>query len=107
MGDFFSVDAMLLSGDRRFCRLRVVFGSRNGFRDTGLGEGSSKGEAGLWRLGDTARLRNGLLDDRLSSNPADAWSAVPEQTGQPKDKTAACMQNDDCEKVDETAISFT
>ena len=52
-------------------------GSRKGLRETGRwGGGSSKGETGLMgarpgeaRLGDTARLRKGLFDARLSVNP--------------------------------------
>jgi hypothetical protein len=43
--------------------------SRNGFRDTSRGE----------RVGEAARLRNGLLDDKLSVRPGDravetSWS---------------------------------
>lgn len=38
--------------------------SRNGLRDRGLAGGSSNGEAG-----DAARLRNGLLDERLRLRP--------------------------------------
>ena len=62
----------------------VLFaGSRHGFLDTGLG-GSSKGEAGLLggRDGDAApRLRNGLLDERLSVRPplADRWPGPRKQ----------------------------
>lgn len=40
--------------------------SRNGFRETGLGGGSSKGDAG-----DAARLRKGLFEERLRLKPAD------------------------------------
>jgi hypothetical protein len=41
--------------------------SRNGFRDTGRG-GGSKGECGCdpADVGDAVRLRNGLLEERLS-----------------------------------------
>jgi len=89
VGDFFSGGGILASGERRFCRLRVVFvvGSRKGFRDTGRAGGSSKGEAGLCRLGDTARLRKGLLDDRLSANPADGWAAVDNRSNQSANNT--------------------
>lgn len=97
---------------RRFCRLRVVLGSRKGFRETGRAGGSSKGEPGLWRLGDTARLRNGLFDDRLSSKPADAWSSIldagarqtSQSTGSNKRIHSSSGQsggvhvNDDCER---------
>ena len=113
VGDaFFSGGAILAVSVFRFCMLRVAFGSRNGFRDTGRGRGSSKGEAGLWRLGDTARLRKGLLDDRLSSNPADGWSSGDGANSQPtlsqvrtlnRDKTGGVHVYDDCKKVDETA----
>ena len=40
----------------------------NGFRDSGLEGGSSNGEAG--EAGDAARLRKGLLEDKLRLNPA-------------------------------------
>jgi hypothetical protein len=40
--------------------------SKNGFRDTGLG-GAVRGD----RVGEAARLRNGLLDDKLSDRPDD------------------------------------
>jgi len=42
-------------------------GSRKGLRDSGLGGGSSKGES--WEgetTGEAARLRKGLLEERLS-----------------------------------------
>lgn len=45
--------------------------SRNGFRETGRAGGSSKGEAG-----EAARLRKGLLDDRLRLRPAGACESV-------------------------------
>lgn len=38
--------------------------SKKGFRDTGRG-GASKGDVGLLRAGDAARLRKGLLEERL------------------------------------------
>lgn len=44
--------------------------SRNGLRDTGRGGGSSKGDAG-----DAARLRKGLLEERLRLRPADCWES--------------------------------
>jgi len=78
VGDcLFSID---MASDRMFCKLaRVVSaGSRNGFRDTGRGGGSSKGED---RAGDTARLRKGLFEERLSDKPADCWSKIPEKVG--------------------------
>lgn len=62
-------------------------GSKKGFVETGLaGGGSSKGERGgggekelgaVALFGEAARLRKGLLDERLSVNPADRpadWS---------------------------------
>jgi hypothetical protein len=50
--------------------------SRNGFREAGLG-GASKGErcpsdAG----GDTARLRKGLLEERLRASPGDGPESI-------------------------------
>jgi hypothetical protein len=71
VGDvFLSID---MASDRIFCKLdRVVSaGSRNGFRDTGRGGGSSKGDDSA---GDMARLRKGLLEERLSVRPADRCS---------------------------------
>jgi len=61
---------MLSDAIRIFCRLERVVraGSRKGLRDTGRGGGSSKGDA---RVGEIARLRNGLFEDRLRVNPAD------------------------------------
>lgn len=55
-------------------------GSRKGLLGEGLeegssecdcGVGSSKGEAGLLGKGDPARLRKGLLDERLRDSPGD------------------------------------
>jgi hypothetical protein len=45
--------------------------SRKGLRDTGRAGGSSKGDAG-----DAARLRKGLLEERLMLRPADdCWES--------------------------------
>ena len=69
----FSSD-MVSDSDRMFERLDLLprAGSRNGLRERGRGGGSSKGEAGLrGTAGDAARLRKGLFEERLSSNPAD------------------------------------
>jgi len=47
-------------------------GSRKGFLETGRAGGSSKGECGRGGeklLGDAARLRNGLFEERLRANP--------------------------------------
>jgi len=52
--------------------LLAMAGSRNGLRETGRGGGSSKGDAGL--VGDTARLRKGLFEERFNESPADRWS---------------------------------
>lgn len=65
---------MLSDGDRN-CGLLVLFeGSRNGLLETGRGSGfglgSSKGEVGLGGSGEPARLRKGLLDERLNDRPA-------------------------------------
>lgn len=56
-------------------------GSRNGLlergregssaTERGCGVGSSKGDAGLLGKGDPARLRKGLLDERLRDNPGE------------------------------------
>lgn len=45
--------------------------SRNGFRDTGREGGSSNGDAG-----EAARLRNGLLEERLILRPAEVCESV-------------------------------
>ena len=71
-----SVD-MVSEADRMFERLDlpVTAGSRNGLRESGRGGGSSKGEVGLCaEVGDTARLRKGLLEERFNSKPEDRWS---------------------------------
>ena len=68
---------MVSEADRMFDRLDllVTAGSRNGLRESGRGGGSSKGEPGLCaEVGDTARLRKGLFEERFSSNPEDRWS---------------------------------
>ena len=59
-----------MASDRIFCRLAwaVSAGSRNGFRDTGRGGGSSNGDG---RVGDALLLRKGLFEERLRVNPAD------------------------------------
>lgn len=54
----------ILSGDAADGRGKED-ASRNGLRDTGLG-GASMGEVSLFgEPGDTARLRKGLLEERL------------------------------------------
>lgn len=66
-------------------------GSRKGLLEVGragagagggwnCGVGSSKGEAGLLGKGDPARLRKGLLEERLSDRPGDAGSAEPKKS---------------------------
>lgn len=59
-------------------------GSRKGLLETGrggwvgrLGDGSSKGDAGLLGRGDPARLRKGLLEERLMDRPGEGWSVKP------------------------------
>lgn len=42
--------------------------------DADCGAGSSKGEAGLLGSGDAARLRKGLLLERLIVRPGEGWS---------------------------------
>jgi hypothetical protein len=58
--------------------------SKKGFRDTGRG-GGSNGEAGPLDAGDAARLRKGLLEERLRVSPAD-WDGRESkvQTGSPR-----------------------
>ena len=69
-GSAATATAAMLSGVLAVC-IDLFPGSRKGFLETGRG-GSMKGEAGLWGPeGDEARLRNGLLEDRLSVSPAD------------------------------------
>ena len=51
--------------------------SRNGFRETGLGGGASKGErCSSDKEGDTARLRKGLLEERLRVSPGDGRESI-------------------------------
>src|SRR5687767_14176193 len=45
--------------------------SRNGFLERGRGGGSSKGDAG--EAGEAARLRKGLLEERLMESPMGSW----------------------------------
>jgi hypothetical protein len=68
----FSSD-MVSEADRIFDKLDLLAmaGSRNGLRETGRGGGSAKGETGLGRAGDAARLRKGLFELRFKSKPAD------------------------------------
>jgi hypothetical protein len=75
----------------------AMAGSRNGLRETGRGGGSSKGEAGLCaEVGDTARLRKGLFDERFNDNPADRWSkweSAIESAGEEQVRPSApCMR---------------
>ena len=66
MGDALSLVAMV-SGDF----VDFAAGSRNGFLETGRGDGSSKGEAGLlgMEFGEAALFLKGLLEDRLRVKP--------------------------------------
>lgn len=57
-------DAMI-SGERS----GLAVGSRKGLRETGRGGGSSKGDRGEGTVGDAARLRKGLLEERLRVRP--------------------------------------
>lgn len=70
------MDSAIFSGDStNWAEEDVKSGSRNGFLEDGRGGGSSKGERGSGEarlLGDAARLRKGLLDERFSDKPADA-----------------------------------
>jgi hypothetical protein len=52
--------------------------SRKGFRETGLGGGGSKGERcpSDKEEGDAARLRKGLLEERLMVSPADGRESI-------------------------------
>jgi hypothetical protein len=55
----------MLTGD--CVRLLRLDASRKGFRDTGRGGGlESRGARPGERIGEAARLRNGLLEDRFS-----------------------------------------
>jgi hypothetical protein len=68
-----SVANDILSGDPANGR-GIVFvdeASRNGFRETGRGGGSKGERCPSDKEGDTARLRNGLLEERLSVSPGD------------------------------------
>lgn len=73
--------------------------SRNGFRDNGRGGGSSNGELGEARLGEAkaasmlegeaARLRKGLLEERLRERPADCAPAGCRPIQEESDQQAA------------------
>lgn len=74
-----SVANDILSGDPA-SGLGTVFeedASRNGFRETGRGGGSKGESCPSDKEGDAARLRKGLLEERLSVSPGDgresAW----------------------------------
>jgi hypothetical protein len=91
---------MVSEADRMFERLDLPAsaGSRNGLRDVGRGGGSLKGEAGLCaEVGETARLRKGLFEERFNSSPADRWSkcrrSALNQAGKNRmGAAAACMR---------------
>lgn len=93
----------------------VKSGSRNGFLEVGRGGGSSKGERGSGEarlLGDAARLRKGLLDERFSDKPAGAPVAACWRDGWPisranrrqlaRDKRLIAGGNDDAARHCET-----
>lgn len=68
-----SVASDILSGDPA-SGLGTVFeeeASRNGFRETGRGGGSKGESCPSDKEGDAARLRKGLLEERLSVSPGD------------------------------------
>lgn len=67
----------ILSGDDAVGRLSAE-PSRNGFRDTGRG-GASDGDTGPCR-GEAARLRKGLLEERLRLCAVDGRASMT-QTG--------------------------
>lgn len=75
VGDWAPLGCAIFSGDVTNWEVEELKdGSRNGFLEVGRGGGSSKGERGSGEarlLGDAARLRKGLLDERLSDRPAD------------------------------------
>jgi hypothetical protein len=50
--------------------------SRNGFRETGLGGGSKGERCSSEKEGDAARLRKGLLEERLSVSPGDGRESI-------------------------------
>lgn len=57
------------------------------------GAGSSKGEAGLLGSGDPARLRKGLLLERLRVRPGEGWS------DKPRSKTNFLLAQSDCRRA--------
>jgi hypothetical protein len=78
-----SVAKDILSGDLRggSGNIFVEDASKKGFRDTGRG-GGSNGDVGPLLAGDAARLRKGLLEERLSVSPGDGRESKV-QTGSP------------------------
>jgi hypothetical protein len=78
-----SVANDILSGEGTDCaNMSCGAASRKGFRDNGLG-GASKGDREpVDRPGEAARLRKGLLDERLrlSVRPGEGWESKV-QTG--------------------------
>jgi hypothetical protein len=78
-----SVAKDILSGDLRDAsgNIFVEDASKKGFRDTGRG-GGSNGDVGPLDAGDAARLRKGLLEERLSASPGDGRESKV-QTGSP------------------------
>ena len=78
VGDVLSFGTDMLSGDLTLSLAPVVEGrSKKGFLEVGLGGGSSNGEAsaGDRLLGETARLRKGLLEPKFRVRPGLARSS--------------------------------
>lgn len=88
VGDWAPLGCAIFSGDVTNWEVEELKdGSRNGFLEVGRGGGSSKGERGSGEarlLGDAARLRKGLLDERLSDRPADGPVVVRWLDGWPR-----------------------
>jgi len=68
----------ILSGDTTGCCRLIDEESRKGFVDIGLvaGEGSAGVSFPEAERGDAARLRKGLLDDKLSVSPGDGRESI-------------------------------
>jgi hypothetical protein len=66
----------ILSGDRTGGCGNVEGVSRNGFLETGRGGGSKGERCPSDKEGEVARLRKGLLEERLSASPVDGRESI-------------------------------
>jgi hypothetical protein len=64
--------------------------SRKGFRDRGRG-GASKGDAGPLEAGNAARLRKGLLEERLRLRPGEGRESITAKQDLVSGRIHACV----------------